>query len=104
MFGLSISDIELIVEILQRHPDVKEAIVFGSRAMGNYKPGSDVDIAIKGNLSFATSIDIAAELNEHLPLPYMFDVVAYSTLSHGHLREHIDRYGQVLYKRSTPLL
>ena len=48
MFGLKDSDINAIIAILKRYPDVKEAIIFGSRAMGNYKPGSDIDIALKG--------------------------------------------------------
>ncbi len=101
MFGLKSSDIKAIVEVLQRYPDVEEALVFGSRAMGNYKPGSDVDLTLKGDLSSETSGNIAIELNERLPLPYKFDVVAYSTLSCGALLEHIDRYGKILYNRST---
>jgi predicted nucleotidyltransferase len=100
MFGLRSSDIDLIVEILRRHPDIEEAIIFGSRAIGNYKPGSDVDIALKGNLNSEISNDVSVELNERVPLPYKFDVVAYATLSHMPLIEHIDRYGKVVYKKS----
>ena len=99
MFGLNARDLDLIIETLRRHPDIEDALVFGSRAMGNYKPGSDVDIALKGNLKPETLIDVAVELNERLPLPYKFDVVAYSTLSHQPLIEHIDQYGKILYKR-----
>lgn len=100
MFGLKAKDIDLIVEILQRHPDVEEALVYGSRAMGNYKPGSDIDIVLKGKLKPETANEITVELNERLPLPYKFDVIAYSAISHKPLIEHIDRYGKVLYKRS----
>lgn len=103
MFGLKPDDITLIVEVLRRHLDVQEAIVFGSRAMGNYKPGSDVDIALKGNLSPETPCEISVELNERLPLPYKFDVVAYAAISHEPLAEHIDSYGKVLYKRSIKI-
>ena len=98
MFGLKDSDIARIIEILQRHPDIDEAIVFGSRAMGNYKPGSDVDIALKGTLRATTADEVTIELNERLPLPYKFDIVAYSTLPRGPFLEHIDRYGKPLYK------
>ena len=98
MFGLTPSDITLIIETLRRYPDVKEALVFGSRAMGNYKPGSDVDIALKGNLKPDTAMNIAVELNERLPLPYKFDIIAYSDLSHTPFIEHIDLYGKTLYK------
>jgi predicted nucleotidyltransferase len=98
MFGLKDSDIELIVRVLRFHPDVKEALIFGSRAMGNYKPGSDVDIALKGNLDSETAINVSVELNERTPLPYKFDVLDYSSLSHSPLIEHIDQYGKVFYQ------
>jgi len=100
MFGLNPSDIDLITHVFRRYPDIKEAIIFGSRAMGNYKPGSDVDIALKGDLTPETSTHIHIELNERLPLPYKFDIVAYSDLSHQPLLEHIDQYGKILYNRS----
>lgn len=101
MFGLSTKDIDLLIKTLKRHPDIERAIVFGSRAMGNYKPGSDVDIALKGSLEAETCMDVAIELNQHLPLPYKFDIVDYSTLSNQPLIEHIDQHGQILYKRDS---
>jgi len=100
MFGLKPSDLKVIVKILRQHPEVEEAVVFGSRAMGNYKPGSDVDIALKGQISSDAVIDISAELNEQIPLPYKFDVVAYSSITHKPLIEHIDRHGKQFYKRT----
>ncbi len=99
MFGLTERHIDLIVRATAQHPDVEEAIVFGSRAMGNYKPGSDVDIALKGNLNADTCSDIFVELNEYLPLPYKFDVLAYSSILEQPLVEHIDCYGKLLYKK-----
>jgi predicted nucleotidyltransferase len=100
MFGLTGEDIHLIVQAIAKHSDVEEAVVFGSRAMGNYKPGSDVDIALKGALQSDTCSDVFAELNEHLPLLYKFDVVEYSQIQESALRKHIDHYGKVLYKRT----
>lgn len=97
MFGLKSSDIDLIVKTLRRYPEVEEAMIFGSRAMGNYKPGSDVDIALKGNVTSHAVTNISAELNEQLPLPYKFDVVAYSAITHKPLIEHIDQYGKQFY-------
>lgn len=98
MFGLKKQDINAIVEIIRRYPDVKEAIIFGSRAMNNYKPGSDVDIALKGNLKSDTSTHIAVELNERLPLPYKFDILDYSEISHKPLIEQINQFGKILYR------
>ena len=102
MFGLSASDIARLIQVISSYPDVEEAIVFGSRAMGNYKPCSDVDIALKGNLKPQTADNIAIELNERIPLPYKFDVVAYPSLSNRPLSDHIDQYGKTLFKRVYP--
>lgn len=99
MFGLTSADITSIIQVLEAHPEVEEAIIYGSRAMGNYKPGSDVDLALKGLLKESRVMDIAAQLNERLPLPYKFDVLAYSNLTNQALVEHIDRYGKTFYTR-----
>lgn len=99
MFGLTEKHVRLIVQAIAKYPDVEEALVFGSRAMGNYKEGSDVDIALKGTLKPSTCSDIFVDLNEYLPLLYKFDVVEYSQIREQPLKEHIDRYGKVLYQR-----
>lgn len=43
-------DIEYIKKALIKFNEIEEAVVFGSRAMGNYKKGSDIDIVIIGEL------------------------------------------------------
>ena len=48
-YGLKKKDINSIIKSLQKFSEVDEAILFGSRAMGNYKKASDIDISIKGN-------------------------------------------------------
>lgn len=99
MFGLTPSDIKKIIETLQSFPEVEEAFIYGSRAMGNYKPGSDVDIALKGKIDSTILANISVQLNERLPLPYKFDVVNYSTITHKPYLDHIDTYGKSFYKR-----
>lgn len=97
MFGLKNSDIHLIIKTLQSHPKIEEAILFGSRAMGNFKPGSDIDLALKGTLDGNMIMEISVELNERLPLPFKFDVVAYASLEPGSLKDHIDQQGKSFY-------
>jgi len=99
MFGLKPEEIQLIQSVFQRYSEVKEAVLFGSRSMGNYKPGSDIDIALKGRITPDTVLSISAELNERIPLPYKFDIVDYASISHQPLREHIDSYGKLFYKK-----
>ena len=102
VFGLKQSDIEAIVKVLQGFPAIETALIFGSRAMGNYKRGSDIDIAIKGeDVTFNISSKISYLLNEETPMPYFFDVVHYEQIANDNLIDHINRVGVVFYTKST---
>lgn len=98
-FGLDDHALRLIREVFARHPTIREARIFGSRAKGNYRPESDVDIAIFGDVDGALVSVVAGELDD-LPLPYGFDVQAYNSIKHAALREHIDRVGLQMFVRS----
>ena len=102
VFGLKQSDIEAIVKVLQGFPAIETALIFGSRAMGNYKRGSDIDIAIKGeDVTFNISSKISYLLNEETPMPYFFDVVHYEQIVNDNLIDHINRVGMAFYTNST---
>lgn len=102
MFGLKERDLEEIKSILRGFPVVEEAFIFGSRAKGNFRRGSDVDIAIKGQeVTFHEISTIAGILNEDTLMPYRFDVLGYSDLKNSELLNHIDRIGQLLYRIDT---
>jgi len=93
-FGLSDQQLNLIKETVAQFNEIDSAIIFGSRAMGNYKPGSDVDIAIKGREIHPDIVTaLSTRLNEELPLPHFFDVVHYNTLDNEALIRHIDEEG-----------
>ncbi len=97
-FGLQIEDIAAIVSVLVQYPSVQTALIFGSRAKGNYKQGSDVDIALQGEkMSDRVAADVAYQLNEETVMPYVFDVLSYHTIANPDLTAHIDRVGQQLY-------
>ncbi len=103
-FGaLSERDSSLILGVLQSFRELEKAVLFGSRAMGRAKSNSDIDIATWG-LSELELGRLAVELDE-LPMPYMFDVIAYELTDNPELRSHIDRVGVPLYEsgRSAPL-
>ena len=98
--GLRQSDIDYIIKVISEFSEIEKAVVFGSRAKGNFKPGSDVDIAIYGhNITFDTLSALHSRLEEQGPLPYFFDVVDYTHLSHKELKKHIDRAGKVIFQR-----
>jgi predicted nucleotidyltransferase len=98
-FGISQKSFELIIHALSRWPEIEKAAIFGSRAMGNYKRGSDIDLVIYGtNITIDTVNTLRIMLNEELPLPYYFDVVHYESLKHDSLKAHIDTYGRTFYE------
>lgn len=99
-FGISEKSFELLLESLAKYPEVEEVIIFGSRAKGNFKKGSDIDLAIKGaQCSARLALTLQSYLNEELPIPYMVDVLDYNSLNHQELKEHIDRVGVKLYQQ-----
>ncbi|MBI9016470.1 MAG: nucleotidyltransferase domain-containing protein [Phycisphaerae bacterium] len=97
-FGLTQKDIDMICNCMSQFPEITEAVIFGSRAIGNYKTASDIDIAIKGNnISDNTIIALQGILENDIPLPYRFDIIAYSKINNTDLTAHIQRVGKTLY-------
>ena len=72
-----------------RNAHVKKAVLFGSRAKGTNKHGSDVDIAVIGDKK-----RVSYALNEETNLPYFFDVIDMDEIVSQNLREHIQRAGK----------
>lgn len=93
-FGFNNGELDTICSILMNEPSLEEAFIFGSRAKGNYKSGSDVDIALKGaQLTLEKIIRLNYLLNEETTMPYKFDLVIYNNIQEVKLKEHIDRIG-----------
>ncbi len=97
--GLKAIDIENINVIFSQHKAVEKVIVYGSRARGDYKPFSDIDLAIKGeNMDDRMQQEIENDLDDLL-LPNRFDLSVYEKISDKKLLEHIDVSGKTLYSR-----
>ena len=97
--GLSETTLEAICATLARFPQVEKGVLYGSRAKGNFKPGSDIDLTLRGDgltLSLLGNIDMALD---DLLLPYEIDLSIYEQLDHAELLAHIDRVGRVIYRR-----
>jgi len=101
-YGISEKSYGLILEALQNIPELDKAVIFGSRAMGNYKSGSDIDIAVYGKeLTFSLVTQLHGKLNERLPIPYYIDIVHVDILKNQELLAHICQEGKVLFKKSN---
>ena len=97
-FGFKEGDLETIIQTITRFPEISKAVIFGSRAKGNYKPGSDADIAV-----WATNINsvshLSGVLNDETLLPYKFDILNYDQINNTELKDHINRIGIEIFKR-----
>lgn len=95
--GLPASAVARIRAVLAAHPEVDRAILYGSRAMGNFKPGSDIDLTLVGaGLTHDLLLRIMTELDDLL-LPWTIDLSLFKDLNHQALREHIERVGVVFF-------
>ena len=95
-FGLSAQLLTNIREVFAQHPSIQQAVIYGSRAMGNYKNGSDIDIALKmkpdADISLNEFNQIQWELDD-LMSPYRFDLCIYQNIDNPEFKSHIDRVG-----------
>lgn len=99
MYGLDQEDIDNLKEIFSKFDAVEKVILYGSRAMGTYRTGSDIDITLIGkNLSLQTIFGIEDEIEE-LYLPYSFDISIYDRIKNEDLIDHIRRVGKVFYSK-----
>lgn len=97
-FGITKNSLRIILTELTRYRDIEKVSIFGSRAIGNYKRGSDIDMVIFGcDMAQDSLNELRIRLNEELPLPYHFDVVHYESLADENLKEHIDRFAMTFY-------
>ncbi len=101
-FGISEKSFKILKDAFRRYPQVEEVIIFGSRAKGTAKKGSDIDLAIKGSeCDESLALDIKAYINhDELPIPYMVDVINYSSLKQRDIKEHIDRVGLIFFSKN----
>ena len=100
-FGLKLTTIDKINGVFRLHPEIEKVVIYGSRAKGNYRPGSDIDITLFGeNVTRDTLSKLDWEIDE-LNTPYLFDISIYTKLNAPSLQEHIDRIGQVFYIKET---
>lgn len=97
-FGLTSTDIQRIKNTLASFPEVQEAILYGSRALGTHKNHSDIDLTLTGpDLTLTKLLQVEIAL-ENLLLPYKFDLSIKSKIENSSLVDHIDRVGIVFYK------
>lgn len=99
-YGLKEKTIKQIHSVFARYPQVKKSVLYGSRAMGNYTNGSDIDMTLHGgdDLTLNVLYRIMDNLDDLL-LPYTFDLSIFRHISDPDVIEHIQRVGITFYER-----
>ena len=92
-----------IVDCIAGFREVEEARVFGSRALGNAKRGSDIDLVLYGSRITETVLfHIRDYLEEKTTIPHFFDILHFEKINNSALRDHITTYGRTIYKKNHP--
>jgi predicted nucleotidyltransferase len=100
-FGLSDQTCATIRQILAAYPQIEKAVLFGSRAKGNYKNGSDIDLTLYGpSLDHRLLMSVGSALYD-LDIPYTVDLSLFEQIENPALREHIERVGVAFYERGV---
>lgn len=99
MYGLSDKEFAEMTAIFDKCANLEKVILYGSRAKGNYKKFSDVDITLEGDKLTLSDLFRIQDLLYESDLPYMYDVSIFSKISNPDLVDHIRRRGIVIWER-----
>lgn len=104
MFGLDPDSVRNIKQAMEKIATIDKVILYGSRAKGNYRNGSDIDITLFGQgLNLNNSVYPLMDELDKLYLPYTFDISIFEHIDNEDLIEHIQRVGKVFYEREKVL-
>ncbi len=95
--GLTEKEKEAIIKVFSKYPEIEKVILYGSRAMGNFKPASDIDLSLVGDgVSLSLLSKIETDLDDLL-LPYKFDISIYNKITNPEFLDHINGVGKSIY-------
>ena len=97
-FGLSDTVIRELQDVFRRHANIEKVLIFGSRSKGNYRAGSDIDLAVVGQgIDYSQLLAIQCEIDD-LELLYSIDLLDYQKEKGTPIGDHIDRVAQIFYE------
>lgn len=101
MHGLTDNTIKELKNIFASYTAIEKIVLYGSRAKGTQRDGSDIDLTFFGKeLTLAIIYEIEEKIEE-LNLPYLFDISLFSHIDNKNLVEHIERVGKVFYEKNN---
>ncbi|MCY7331190.1 MAG: nucleotidyltransferase domain-containing protein [Pseudanabaena sp. CAN_BIN31] len=102
-FGLKEATINQIISVFSQYPQIHEVLLYGSRAKGNYRNGSDIDLTLIGDVSYSQLSGIEDKIDDLL-LPYSFDISIFSDIDNLDLINSINRIGVVFYEKDNVMI
>lgn len=100
LFGLDKHTIDQIHAVFRQFPQIDTAIIYGSRAMGKHRNGSDIDLTLQGDqLDLHLLAAISNQLDD-LPMLYSFDLSCLQHIDNPQLLDHIRRVGKIFYQNT----
>jgi predicted nucleotidyltransferase len=94
--GLSSDEMKRLKSVFDTESAVAEVVLYGSRAKGTYRPGSDIDLTIKGaNITTGWLMDLSGRIDDLL-LPYEVGLSIFKHIDSPDLIDHINRIGKVV--------
>ncbi len=98
-YGLKENNLEQLNSIFRKFPEIDEIILYGSRAKGNFKKGSDIDLTLKGEYINNNLLNLINLKLDDLYLPYILDLSIYNKINNKDLIGHINRVGVKIYEK-----
>ena len=97
--GVRRDEQEWLRSIFDEVDSVKSVVLYGSRAKGTHRDGSDIDLTLKGgHITTQQLLDICLLIDDLL-LPYEVDLSIFTHIDNKSLVDHIDRVGKVIFMR-----
>lgn len=97
-FGLSEGAYNKIAKLLNQFPEFEKVQIFGSRALGTFREGSDIDLVVFGGHISREALRRFKIFYDDLNLPYQMDLIHYESIDNPALKKHIDENG-VLFEQ-----
>ncbi|PKQ70138.1 nucleotidyltransferase domain-containing protein [Raineya orbicola] len=99
--GISQKHWDILLKIFEKYPNIKEVILYGSRAKGTQNERSDVDLVLKNScVSYRELAKLIAEINES-NFPYLVDMQIFEQIQNQRLLEEIEMYGKPIYPKKN---
>jgi uncharacterized protein len=98
MFGIYLKTYNKLQKIFSEHPNVSAVKIYGSRAKGNYREGSDIDLMIIGRITKTELTEIINEIDDQ-NTPYLYDISRLEDTKSPNLIDHIHRIGKIFYEK-----